>query len=65
MAKKSTASTTKKNSMTKKGSGLSSSLTPTDKERKAAIRSVEREMKKHGFKTVDEYIDYIDSKRGY
>ena len=45
--------------------GLSSSLMPTQKEREALRRGAEADMKKHGFKTVDELIAYYDSLRGY
>ena len=47
-----------------KASG-SSSLRPTEKERAALRKGAAADMKKHGFKTVDELIAYYDSKRGY
>jgi len=37
----------------------------TDKQKSAFRKEAEAEMKKHGFKTPEEYIRYIDSKRGY
>lgn len=43
----------------------SSTLSLSDKERAALRKSGEADMKKHGFKTPEEYIKYIDSKRGY
>ena len=43
----------------------SSSLTLTDKERAALRKSAEAEMKKRGFKTVEELTAYYDKKRGY
>lgn len=50
----------------KKPSGkLTQSFVPTEKEKAAAIKSAQADMKKHGFKTVDELIAYYDSKRGY
>ena len=42
-----------------------SSLKLTDKERAALIKHAEADMKKHGFKTVEELEAYYDSKRGY
>ena len=44
---------------------LRSPFAPTEKERAAAIRNALADMKKHGFKTVEELIAYYDSKRGY
>jgi len=49
---------------TKKPSG-GSSLKLTDKERAALRKGAEADMKKHGFKTVEELTAYYDSKRGY
>lgn len=46
-------------------SKLTPSYIPTKKEHDAAIKHVEADMKKHGFKTLDELIAYYDSKRGY
>ncbi len=43
----------------------SGSLALTDKERAAMRKSAEADMKKHGFKTPEELIDYYDKKRGY
>lgn len=40
-------------------------FTLTDKEREKLRKGAEADMKKHGFKTVDELIAYYDSKRGY
>ena len=45
--------------------GLSSNLMLTQKEREALRKGAEADMKKHGFKTVDELIAYYDSLRGY
>ena len=47
---------------TKKPSG---SLALTDKERAKLRKEAEADMKKHGFKTPEELIDYYDKKRGY
>lgn len=55
-AKKSTKQSNKKKS---------SGITVTEKEKAAWARQAEADMKKHGFKTVDELIAYYDSKRGY
>lgn len=41
------------------------SYIPTKKEEAAAVKEVEADMKRLGFKTLEEYIDYIDKKRGY
>ena len=56
-ASKSTKKTPKK----AVGGGLSVS----DKEISRMAKSAEADMKKHGFKTVDELVAYYDSKRGY
>ena len=45
--------------------GLSSRPMLTQKEQEAAVKRVDADMKKHGFKTLDELMDYYDSKRGY
>ena len=45
--------------------GLSSNLMLTQKEREALRKGAEADMKKHGFKTIDELIAYYDSLRGY
>lgn len=37
----------------------------TEKERAALRKSAEADMKKHGFKTVDELTAHYDKKRGY
>ena len=42
-----------------------SPLALTEKERTALRRGALAAMKRHGFKTPEEYIEYIDSKRGY
>lgn len=47
---------------TKKASG---GVKVSDKERAALRKSAEADMKKHGFKTVDELTAYYDKKRGY
>lgn len=44
---------------------ISGSLKLTDKERAALRKGAEADMKKHGFKTPEELIDYYDKKRGY
>ena len=38
---------------------------PTKKEADAATKRAQADMKKHGFKTVEELEAYYDSKRGY
>lgn len=43
----------------------SGGLTLSDKERAALRKGAEADMKKHGFKTVDELTNYYDKKRGY
>lgn len=42
-----------------------SSVKLSDKERAALRKSAEADMKKHGFKTVEELTAYYDKKRGY
>ena len=42
-----------------------SSLAVSDKEMSKMAKSAQADMKKHGFKTVDELTAYYDSKRGY
>lgn len=37
----------------------------SERERAALRKSAEADMKKHGFKTVDELTAYYDKKRGY
>ena len=44
---------------------LTPSYKPTKKQAAAAQKQAEADMKKHGFKTVDELIDHYDKKRGY
>ncbi len=44
---------------------LSASLKPTEKEKAELQRRAKADMKRHGFKTVEELMDYYDSKRGY
>lgn len=44
---------------------LSGSLKVTDKEKAELKRRAEADMKRHGFKTVEELMDFYDSKRGY
>lgn len=50
-------------------SGKAPKLTPgyklTPKQAEAAQRQAAADMKKHGFKTVDELVDFYDKKRGY
>ena len=41
------------------------SLKLSDKERAALRKGAEADMKRHGFKTVEELTAYYDSKRGY
>jgi len=43
----------------------SNSMKLSDKEREKLRKGAEADMKKHGFKTVDELIDHYDKKRGY
>ena len=42
-----------------------SSNVPTEAEKAKMAKNAEANMKKLGIKTVDEYIAYIDKKRGY
>ena len=42
-----------------------SALQLTGEERAVLRKSAAADMKKHGFKTVDELTDYYDKKRGY
>lgn len=42
-----------------------SNLGLTERERAALRKSAEADMKKHGFKTVDELTAYYDKKCGY
>lgn len=44
---------------------LTPSYKPTKKQSAAAQKQAEADMKKHGFKTVDELIDYYDKQRSY
>ena len=57
------ATSTKGAKSTKKQSSILKP--PTEKERAKWRKNADAEMKKHGFKTVDELIEYYDSKRGY
>ena len=50
---------------TTKQKPLSKSLLPTEKERAKLKKSAEADMKRHGFKSVEELTAYYDSKRGY
>lgn len=51
---------------TKKGKTIQTpSYKPTESQQKVAASKAKQYMKKHGLKTVDEYIKHIDSKRGY
>lgn len=43
----------------------SGGLKLSDKERAALSKSAQADMKKRGFKTPEELIDYYDKKRGY
>jgi hypothetical protein len=43
----------------------SSVLSLSDKERAALRKGGEADMKKHGFKSPEEYIKWIDNQRGY
>lgn len=47
---------------TKKPAG---GLALSDKERAALRKGAEADMKRHGFKTVEELTAYYDKKRGY
>lgn len=50
----------------KKSAGkLNPAYRPTKKQAEAAQKRAEADMKKHGFKTVDELIDHYDRQRGY
>lgn len=49
----------------KPSKGLTPSYVPTKKEHDAAVKRAEADMKKHGFKTVEELTAYYDKKRGY
>lgn len=44
---------------------LTPAYKPTKQQKDAAVKSAQADMKKHGFKTVDELTAYYDSKRGY
>ena len=46
-------------------SKVTPSYVPTKKESDAAVKRAQADMKKHGFKTVDELTAYYDKKRGY
>lgn len=37
----------------------------TQKEKDAAAKRVKEDMKKHGFKSLKAYMEYIEKKRGY
>lgn len=54
-----------KKSPQKQAKKPSGGIKVSDKERAALRKSAEADMKKHGFKTVDELTDYYDKKRGY
>ena len=43
----------------------SGSIALTDKERAELRKGAQADMKRHGFKTVEELEAYYDSKRGY
>lgn len=62
MATKKTSQRAAKKPSSKAANG---SLKLTEKERAALRKSAEADMKKHGFKTVEELTAYYDSKRGY
>lgn len=49
----------------KKATPQAGSLALSEKERTALRKSAEADMKKHGFKTVEELTAYYDKKRGY
>ncbi len=49
----------------KKPAKASGSLKLTEKERAALRKGAQADMKKHGFKTVDELIAYYDKQKGY
>lgn len=57
--------TTKKSTSKKATTKKSASLALTKTEGAALAKKAEAEAKKRGFKSVDEYIAYIDKKRGY
>jgi len=44
---------------------LSSSLKPSEKEKAELRRRAEADMKRHGFKSVEELEAFYDKKRGY
>lgn len=44
---------------------LTPAFKPTKKQAEAAQKRAEADMKKHGFKSVDELTDYYDKRRGY
>lgn len=46
-------------------SSLTPSYIPTKKESDMAVKRAEADMKRHGFKTVEELTAYYDKKRGY
>ena len=50
---------------TTKQKPLSKSLLPTEKERAKLKKSAEADLKRHGFRSVEELTAYYDSKRGY
>lgn len=44
---------------------LTPSYAPTKKQAEAAQKRAAADMKKHGFKTVEELTDFYDKQRGY
>lgn len=54
-----------KKNTAKKTTVKKSSLTLSQKETKDLASKAQKEMKRLGFKTIEEYIAYIDKKRGY
>ena len=54
-----------KNTPNKANKKPSGGLALSDKERAALRKNAEADMKKHGFKTVEELTAYYDEKRGY
>lgn len=59
------AKKTTQKSANKPTAKLTPSFKPTKKQATAAQKQAEADMKKHGFKTIDELTDFYDKKRGY
>lgn len=65
MATKKTTNKTNKTTKATSGTKKKSTSPISQKESQALARAAEKEMKRLGFKTLEEYIEYIDNKRGY